>query len=180
MCLELKSTSSHNSDWKHSFFCQNISQNKSSMAVIPPSLHQLDNTGQIPQRTSPNQALLRPLIYRFPQGLVLHRPPSWIEGATLSRLPLDQRLITRWRNVSERSSERWPCSLYFSFFICLNHEHLYRQNGMYWCKDISHYSSFAVFHYLVVYFFRRWERVRRCSSISTTECGAPCKMAAAL
>lgn len=63
------------------------------MVVIPPSLHPLDNTEQIPQRTSPNQALLRPLIYRFPQELALHRPPSWIEGVILSRLHFDQRLI---------------------------------------------------------------------------------------
>ena len=64
------------------------------MSVIPLSLHLLDNNGQIPRRTSPSQALVRPL-YRFPQVLALHRPPSWIEEEILSRLYFDQRLFSR-------------------------------------------------------------------------------------
>ena len=91
-------------DWKYQFFCRNISLIKSSMGIIPPSLHPLDNTGKIPQRISPNQALLRPLIDRFPQELVLRRPPSWIEGATLSRLHFDQRLTTRQETFRKRTS----------------------------------------------------------------------------
>ena len=96
------------------------------MDVIPPSLHPLDNTGKIPQRTSPNQALLRPLIYRFPQELVLHRPPSWIEVAILSRPHFDQRLIARKETFGNvdcvpficNFSSAWISNIYTAKMVC--------------------------------------------------------------
>ena len=51
-----------------------------------------------------------------------------------------------------------------------------------WYVQVQRYLTLSFFcrvSLFAVYFFRRWERVRRCSSTSTSECGVHCKMAAA-
>ena len=134
-------------------FLKNIYQNFILMGTIPRSLHQLDNTAQIPRHILPNQALLVPLFYGFLQALPLHRPPSLTLRSNLEPNGAwsadDPRGNKRCRTFTGASLSVFP---YFEFFICWNREHLNRQNGKYSCKFILGCVSFHLLNYFIVFF----------------------------